>query len=156
MTIHKDLNGKPKCGARFWGSTFTFSRRMSAVDAEVTCRHCNGTFKRPDPIPALTENLIGKIIHRSWGYDMTINDFYLIVKQSGKSVVGEKIGTIRKEGDGYGYGAGRETPDPKRRTGEMTRFIVKPNRYDGKYNFIGNGEHHWLHDGGDVYFNTMD
>ena len=58
----------------------------------------------------ITEVKVGDIFHCSWGYDMTINDYYQVVDltPSGKSV---RVRKLNKETVKYGeYFTGREMP----------------------------------------------
>ena len=52
---------------------------------------------------------VGDIFHKAWGYGMTINSFYKVVKVTPKTVtVREIIATERESKDGY---TGTETPN---------------------------------------------
>ena len=153
MTTHKDSNGKPKCGARQRYGRFALY--ITNNDSEVTCKRCSGTSKKPQKTETLTEDIIGKLLHYSWGYDMTINEFYVITKQTPHSVLAEKIGTRQQESSGYGYGAGTETPDTALRTGLVVRFLAKKG-WNNDLIFLGNGACASLHNGESMYFNTND
>lgn len=51
----------------------------------------------------------GKILHASWGYSMTINTFYEIVKRTNKTVFVVEIGKKNVDGDGW---TGHQIPNP--------------------------------------------
>jgi len=85
------------------------------VVADVTCKLCAGKRapNRSQGVDVSKMDLVGKIIHSSWGYNMTHNEFWLIEKVSNKSVEAVKIGAVVTEGSG-GY-TGEEKPDPTSR-----------------------------------------
>lgn len=154
MAIHLQSNeGKAKCGARSW-RRFSFGCPTTDQLSAVTCKKCLGTGRKARPSERITENLVGKIIHTSWGYDMTINEFMVIRRQMNKTVEAEEIGTKIINHDGYGQ-AGHEVPDTTKRTGRMVRFLVKRN-WNNEISFVGDGRWYGLHDGKEVYFNTLD
>ncbi len=94
----------------------------------------------------ITQDLSGKILHHSWGYDMTINEFFVIEEQTAKTVLARRIGTTRTED--------HETPDPAKRGNHVVRFLAKPWR--GGYLFVGGGISCTLHDGHPTYYNRND
>lgn len=100
---------------------------------------------------------VGDIFHCSWGYDMTINDYYQVVAltPSGKSV---KVRKLNKELVNAGeYFSGREMPKKNSFVGEN----VKTHRLQKSYMDtpqIKISEYSWarLWDGSSNYFNHMD
>lgn len=149
--IHLDVNGKAKCGTSSYRRPWLIATTNDIKS--VNCRKCLGTGRKPQKCIELSENIIGKILHYSWGYDMTINEFYVIKKQTAHSVLAEEIGSIK-----YGGFSGSEIPDVNKKTGNYVRFLVKPANYSGdKYYFIGNGgKCATIHNGKSLYFNTLD
>jgi hypothetical protein len=63
-----------------------------------------------DEIMALKE---GDILHASWGYDMTMNEFAVIVKKTPKSFVCRMIGTKTVSGSAFNPGGSQVVPDPE-------------------------------------------
>lgn len=91
----------------------------------------------------------GAILHSSWGYNMTTNDFYEIIRRSNKTVYAVKIGNKKVTGGGW---TGREVPDPKVREKEVFSGRISD---DGTYVTI-NKHLCRIYDGKPVYYNTMD
>ena len=100
---------------------------------------------------------VGDIFHCSWGYDMTINDYYQVVAltPSGKSV---KVRKLNKETVHSGeYFSGREMPIKD----DFVSEHVKTHRLQSSYMDtpqIKISEYSWarLWDGVSSYFNHMD
>lgn len=97
-----------------------------------------------------------KILEYSFGYDMTINEYYLVLKENGKTAVCQQIGRIVK--DDSGRGSGTSQPNPNKKIGEPFRATV---RKDGYYasKYFGGGyqtEHARPWDGKPSYYNTWD
>ena len=90
----------------------------------------------------------GAILHSSWGYSMTINTYYEIVKRTNKTVYAVEIGKTDKDGGGlYGY----EVPNPKVKQKTVYSGRISPGGYvklDGKHCRI------W--DGKPNYYNSLD
>ena len=77
---------------------------------------------------------VGDIMHGSWGYDMTINEFYQITEIKNRTVILREIGMERKA-SGYYY----EDVRPKSNCfiGEPIKRILQVRFYDGKpYEYI--------------------
>ena len=74
-----------------------------------------------------------KIIRTSWGYDMTHNDYAIIISENGKTALCQMIGAKKISGNGF---AGSEIPDPSITRGKPFRLRVKDdNSYKGSYPF---------------------
>ena len=74
-----------------------------------------------------------KIIKTSWGYDMTHNDYAIVISENGKTALCQMIGTKKVDGNGF---TGSEVPDPSRTSGKAFRLRVKgDNSYKGSYPF---------------------
>jgi hypothetical protein len=105
----------------------------------------------------ITEVKVGDIFHCSWGYDMTINDYYQVVglTPSGKSV---KVRKLNKEIVNSGeYFQGREMPikddfktDHIRTLRLQTSYRDEPQIKISSYSWAN------LWDGESDYFNHMD
>jgi hypothetical protein len=107
--------------------------------------------RRSVAAPVVTENLVGRILHHSFGYDMTLNDFYVIERQTPTTVIARAIGSQR-EGGFSGY----EVPDATKKGEQRVRFSIRGNAPNGQLYFIAGHRHAWLHDGGRVYYNELD
>jgi len=115
--------------------------------------------------PNVNHPLVGCMLHTSWGYDMTINEFCKILEVSptGKTVVCQML---YKEGFNGFQGpvkAGKKTYGPKFRLRVKDYGTWKS--FNGSYPFIvrENKEkssmrmgYFGLHNGGEVYENHMD
>lgn len=170
LTIHIKKGYGAKCGAQF--RSFASIALFADEGRPATCRKCLGVRRQSRYASVSTKgmNLVGKVLHKQWGYNMTNNTYYLITKQSDKSVVAHEIGSKVLTTDAYL--AGTETPDPEHRIlpyGEHDndkrehRFLVKSyNDREGKQylTFVGgpfNWSTHWsLHDGTPDRFNHCD
>lgn len=76
----------------------------------------------------------GDIMHGSWGYDMTINEFYQVIEVKNKTVTLREIGMERKAA-GYYYEDVR--PSANCFIGEPIKRILQVRFYDGKpYEYI--------------------
>lgn len=77
---------------------------------------------------------VGDIMHGSWGYDMTINEFYQITEIKNKTVTLREIGT-QKKASGYYYEDVK--PNSNCFIGEPIKRILQVRFYDGKpYEYI--------------------
>lgn len=90
----------------------------------------------------------GAILHASWGYSMTINTYYEIVKRTNKTVYAVEIGKTDKDGGGmYGH----EVPNPK---------VKKKTVYSGRITQGGyvklDGKLCRIWDGKPNYYNSLD
>ena len=109
--------------------------------------------------PNANHPLVGKILHTSWGYDMTINDFCKIIEVSktGKTVKCQMVHTVGFDGFASKVNAGDET------YGEIFRLKVgtcleRPS-FHGSYPYSGSSKHMGyfsIHDGREVWENHMD
>lgn len=66
-----------------------------------------------------TDKLVGKIIHTSWGYDMTINEYAVIIAETDKTVKCKMVQTAVSNDDGLGNGKAMPT---LKETGEAFRL----------------------------------
>lgn len=84
----------------------------------------------------------GTILHTSWGYSMTINDFCVILENTGKTV---KCQMLHSHGDGGQFGphGGRVEPGSADTSVETFRLRIKDYGdtcvFRGSYPFAGNG-----------------
>lgn len=77
---------------------------------------------------------VGDIMHGSWGYDMTINEFYQITEIKNKTITLREVGVERKAA-GYYYEDVR--PEANCFIGEPIKRILQVRFYDGKpYEYI--------------------
>lgn len=113
---------------------------------------------------------IGTILHTSWGYDMTHNDYCVVLKNTGKTLLCQMVHHKNVSGnDGF---TGTEVPDKDGKAGNPFRVrIVHSKKYNhtslsGSYPYCatcGDGkstsmkEGHWrIWDGHANYYNYMD
>ena len=98
---------------------------------------------------------VGDVVHCSWGYSMTLNDFYIVVGRVGKaSVKLEKIGSKWVEGsDGF---TGKVVADETVRTGEFLTKRVKTSWNGDARIKISDCQYAYSYDGRAVYENHMD
>jgi len=68
-------------------------------------------------------NLKGKIFYTSWGYDMTMNDYLVVLENSDKTARCVMIGSHVQNDDGMGRG--KSFPDPEKATSQPFRLRIK-------------------------------
>ena len=152
MTIHLITNtetGELKCGANaFWRMIYEktpdgsnnydkppigkekkiSTRKFLAGVTEpekVSCKRCLNTVKRP-VIMKLTDNYVGKIFHAQWGYDMTINDYAKVIKQTASTLTLQICYTMTN-GESYsGRGTGKAW------AGDINQFYWECNGKENK------------------------
>ena len=66
-----------------------------------------------------TEN----IIYVRWGYSMTLVDFYIVIKETDRSMVVEEIGSTLVPD---GFLTGKAYPDSYHKTGKTFRVLKRP------------------------------
>jgi hypothetical protein len=105
------------------------------------------------------------ILHTCWGWDMTINDFAVVLENTGKSLKCRMVGKKVVAGDPYGPGGtGKVAPDPEKKYGRVFRVRITKEKFGdgywlvGSYPFIEEKEGlkkrgYWdVHDGREVYY----
>lgn len=118
--------------------------------------------KRTTKYSPITEDMIGKIFHRSWGYDMTINDYVRVIDQTPKSLVVKEC-KVRVEND-TGHGQGTAEPTGIKEDGEQFRMFKIQKTWKDYYtgeertaiNWVGGSHTWWLWDGKANYQNSWD
>ncbi len=158
MTIHKDKgDGNAKCGATRWrgGAPWVDSAFTRKLGYTANCKRCLGTVKRTTAPAVIMENMIGKIFHTSWGYDMTINEYAKVIKQSPKSILLQEC--YRAVSDDNGMGNGRATTDGELKpNGEQFRLFKKTTAYGDRWSGGGQCRYWSEWDGRSSYHNTWD
>ena len=99
---------------------------------------------------------VGDILYSSWGYSMTLVDFYKVIKvsPSGKSVTLQKLESEVVSGDSMtGYKMPTQYVDRRERPIKNKRVKPDNDRYSVKLNSSANA-YKW--DGKKKYFNTLD
>jgi len=171
VTIHvMEENGAAKCGANVFkhyemvDGEYTFiekrvSRRkfLYFENAEkgyaVNCKRCLNTIARPETSPIM-QDMTGTIFHRSFGYDMTINEFCQVIGQTAKGLVVQMC-AVNITGDPWAPGATGKASAGKP-TGK-TFNVFKKHNPRGKYDYWTGGGHHWsIWDGRALYENHCD
>lgn len=94
------------------------------------------------------EFIPGAILYSSWGYEMTINTFYEIVRRTNKTIYAVEIGNKKISGGGW---TGKEIPDPSIREKEIFSGRINPGGYVKL-----DGHHCRLYDGKPKYYNSLD
>lgn len=90
----------------------------------------------------------GKILHSSWGYSMTINTYYEIVRRTNKTVYVVEIGKKKVDGDGW---TGHEIPIPEQKGKTVLSGRIKSDK-----NVSIDGKHCRIWDGKPSYYNSLD
>lgn len=103
-----------------------------------------------------------KILETSWGYDMTINDYALVLEETDKTV--KCVMIAAKVTDDNGMGGGRSVPDTTKIISEPFRLRKKIwndglIQYRGSYPYCNGSKRYdgfaeW--DGKPSYYNTWD
>lgn len=104
--VHLNKDGRAKCGASPWGSGYI---ALSNDQKKVTCKRCLNKVVRKAQSVEVKEDMLGKIFHSSFGYNMTINEYAKVIKQSPKSILLQMC-VVNVEND-YGRGDGKASTD---------------------------------------------
>lgn len=113
--------------------------RFIKIRGEYEVNNINDRINRKEVEKDLKKNYktslkVGDIMHGSWGYDMTINEFYQITEIKNKTVTLREIGVERKA-SGYYYEDVK--PEANCFVGEPIKRILQVRFYDGKpYEYI--------------------
>lgn len=67
-------------------------------------------------------NITGSIYYDSWGYDMTHNDYILVISETPKSAIVQIIGGEKLSGGGY---TGEEIPNKEKKYGTPFRLLKR-------------------------------
>ncbi len=73
----------------------------------------------------------GEIMHTSWGYDQTNNDYCRVLENTGKTIKCQKLSTKDVERISPGYGT-VVIPDKKKPVCKPFRIRISPYTYDGE------------------------
>ena len=78
------------------------------------------------------------ILHTCWGWDMTINDFAVVLENTGKSLKCQMVEKKVVEGDPYGPGgSGKVAPDDSKRYGKPFRVRISPAKFEDGFWLVG-------------------
>ena len=150
VNIYRETIGQKPIVAMFIGKAlrpkyyYRFNNEMDAARfiktrVEYELNNINDRIDRKAAEKDLKKNYktslkVGDIMHGSWGYDMTINEFYQITEIKNRTVILREIGMERKA-SGYYYEDVR--PEPNCFIGEPIKRILQVRFYDGKpYEYI--------------------
>jgi hypothetical protein len=150
VNVYKDFSSPKPIVAMFIGKAlrpkyyYCFKTEMDAVRfiktrVEYELNNINDRIERKEAEKELKKNYktslkVGDIMHGSWGYDMTINEFYQIIEIKNRTVILRKVGMERKAA-GYYYEDVR--PNANCFIGEPIKRILQVSFYDGKpYEYI--------------------
>ena len=131
MFIGKAL--KPKYYYRFRNEIE--AARFITSHVEFHLKNINDRIDRKAEEKELKKNYktslkVGDIMHGSWGYDMTINEFYQITEIKNKTVILREIAVKKEAVAGCYYE--HVTPQPNCFIGEPIKRILQVYFYDGK------------------------
>lgn len=101
------------------------------------------------------ENMNQRILESSYGYDMTINNYYFIIKDGEKSALLQAIGRTICNDDGMG--AGKSIADPSIIIGDP--FRARKRIYPDSVMYVSkyiDGYSATIWDGKPSYYNTWD
>ena len=141
-------NGKPKCGqVRGW------SFWVTKDPDKVTCKKCLGTAKHATVEP-ITDNMVGKVLRYSFGYDMTINVYAKVIRQTAKALVCKEC--YASVQDDYGKGEGRSTCGEVKE--DAKEFMIKRMKSAHGYEHWSGAGNCWQVErpGEKHYYNTWD
>lgn len=103
---------------------------------------------------------VGDILHTSWGWGMTINTFYKVMKTTPKMVYIREMEKVVVENDAHTGGfSGKQIPtnDFSPSNDEVTRHKVQSSRYGNEPVRVKTPDGYArLWDGEPKYFNTLD
>lgn len=142
----------------------------------ISCKNCQrGAYESTDEIVCANchkdENLckcapvenqitvgVGKILTCSWGYSMTLVDFYEVLKESAKTLLVRAIGS--KVVETTSYMAGHVVPDIEKKENEILRVYKRKDKSEKGFYLISrkSGYRKFYHvwDGQPEYFNHCD
>lgn len=134
MSVHiATPEGKAKCGSRsYWG----YGTSLASETRQANCRRCLGTVQRRYETIEPPKEALGKIIHYSWGYDMTFNEYAKIIKLNAKSALAVPmvVSTNGMENGPGGEGKARPIHEPK---GEPFVVLFKKFMGGDHYSIVG-------------------
>jgi len=94
---------------------------------------------------------VGDLLHGSWGYNMTFNEFFRVIERRGKStIVAQKLSNEKISGGGS---SGKEIPGAP--TGEVITFRESAKR-PGSVKYSDHCRMYPSNEGREYYYNTMD
>lgn len=97
----------------------------------------------------------GTILYTSWGYDMTIVDFAVVIGETDKTLLCRRC---KDAGQGF---EGTVTPLPNELVGEPFRLYKRDGYYKGSYPYILDRTSKrlglfWKWDGEPMFYSTLD
>lgn len=102
---------------------------------------------------------VGDILYSSWGYSMTIVDFYKVIKMtaSGKSITLQRMQSETVDGDAGYEGYVMPSRHENKTEQPLKNKRISPNRDGDGYSVkINSSAHAYKWDGKKKYFNRMD
>ena len=146
INVYTDFSGAKPIVAMFIGKALkpryyysfkceTDAARFIKNNVEYHLKNINDRIESKEAEKELKKNYktslkVGDIMHGSWGYDMTINEFYQITEIKNKTVTLREIGMQRKA-SGYYYEDVK--PNPNCFVGEPIKRILQISFYNGRY-----------------------
>lgn len=137
MSIHiATSEGKAKCGARSYWGYGTYLEKLPNAPAD--CKRCLGKVQQRYETIEPPKEALGRILHYSWGYDMTFNEYAKIIKLNAKSAVAVPMKVMTNGGE-YGPGGSGKARPIHEPNGEP--FLVLFKRFkEGNYVSIVGGK----------------
>jgi hypothetical protein len=100
---------------------------------------------------------MNKILHTSWGYDMTHNDFAKVIRETDKSVMCVMVASEIISGGGC---TGKEVVRPEKEVSKPFRLLKRDGYYRGSYPFCGESKRldsfYEVDPAKEFYYNIMD
>lgn len=109
MSIHLATpEGKAKCGARSYWGYGTYLEKLP--NAPANCKRCLGKVQQRYEAVEPPKEALGRILHYSWGYSMTFNEYAKIIKLNAKSAVAVPMKVMTNGGEYGPGGTGKARP----------------------------------------------
>lgn len=135
MSVHlATFEGKAKCGSRSYWGYGTYLEKLPSVPAN--CKRCLGTVVHRYETIEPPKEALGRILHYSWGYDMTFNEYAKIVKLNAKSAIAVPMKVMTNGGEHSHMGTGKARPihEPN---GEPFTVLFKKFKDGGHISIVG-------------------
>lgn len=145
VNVYCDYSGQKPIVAMFIGKAkkpryyYSFKCELDAArfikkQTEEELKYINARIDEKEEEKELKKNYktslkVGDVLHGSWGYDMTINEFYQITEIRNRTVILREIGMERKA-SGYYYEDVK--PSVGSFIGEPIKRILQVNFYNGQ------------------------
>lgn len=158
---HGQLEGAAACGCNVFksfknseqGERKVSRSRLVFFENEknpATCKRCLGNVARPITLP-ITEDMVGKVFHRSFGYDMTFNVFAKVLRHTAKGLLCQECFASTNGDEHYPGGSGRATAGDLKPDAKPFVMLLKRSQY-GHEGWSGGGEGWTISSSGQSYY----